>query len=331
MRLPFMPEILFRVAPRLGAEVLLEPEYGFVGLIRFSNGRRTFFWDNKFNLNPISSVKICQDKNYTTFFLKSLGYCVPQEAIFAREKFRKHLVKSRGLEDAQDFASSIGWPVFMKPCRLSQGQLVMTAYNSDQIRLWARLIFDRSRMMIIQRAYTGKDYRIVVLDGKVISAYERIPLHVVGNSIDNIDELLGQKQIQFVSVGRDTVIPRGDQRIDARLRYLGLSRQSIPATGEVVRLLEVSNLSLGGTSRDITSSLHPSVAELAIRVAYDLDLRFCGVDFLMMDAQLALADYIILEVNSAPGLDNYQFTGVEQQDYVDSLYEKVLKAISGSN
>ncbi len=56
-----MPEILARTAARLGAEVLLEPGYGFVGLIRFPNGRKSFFWDNKFNLNPISSVKICQD------------------------------------------------------------------------------------------------------------------------------------------------------------------------------------------------------------------------------------------------------------------------------
>jgi hypothetical protein len=80
---PFMPDILARIAPQLGADVLMEPMYQVVGLVRFPNGRRTFFWDNKLNLNPISSVKICRDKSYTNFFLKSLGYHVPLDAVFS--------------------------------------------------------------------------------------------------------------------------------------------------------------------------------------------------------------------------------------------------------
>ena len=36
---------------------------------------------------------------------------------------------------------------------------------------------------------------------------------------------------------------------------------------------------------------------------------------------------MIIEINSAPGLDNYLFMGLEQQDYVDALYLKVLCAI----
>ena len=101
---PFMRETLARLAVRLGAEITFEPEYGFVGLIIFPNGRRTFFWDNKFNLNPLSSVKIAQDKGYTNFFLKSLGYSVPIEKTFFSRRFRRHLSESRGIGDAYRYS-----------------------------------------------------------------------------------------------------------------------------------------------------------------------------------------------------------------------------------
>jgi D-alanine-D-alanine ligase-like ATP-grasp enzyme len=323
---PFMPDILARIAPQLGADVLMEPMYQVVGLVRFPNGRRTFFWDNKLNLNPISSVKICRDKSYTSFFLKSLGYHVPLDAVFSRKDSRNYLQCYGDLTDAKQFARTLGWPVYMKPCRLSQGELVMTAYDEVEFDEWATLIFKRSRTVLVQRAYPGKDYRLVVLDGDVISAYERIPLQIEGDGINTVEELLNKKQAAFESAGRDTIIPIGDSRLDARLKRLQLSRQSIPASGQRVIMLEVSNLSLGGTIEDVTDDLHPTVAELASRISADLDLRFCGVDILTTDARRPLKDYVILEVNSAPGLDNYRYSGAEQEQYVDFLYLKLLTA-----
>ena len=75
MRTPFIRDILQRLASRLGAEVRFHPD-GFVGTIRFGSGAYSLFWDNKFNLNPVSSVKIAQDKFYTSFVLK--GSRVPE-------------------------------------------------------------------------------------------------------------------------------------------------------------------------------------------------------------------------------------------------------------
>ena len=53
-----MVAILKRIAPALGAEVLFEPEFRIVGRIRFRNGRQSFFWHNKFNLNSVSAARI---------------------------------------------------------------------------------------------------------------------------------------------------------------------------------------------------------------------------------------------------------------------------------
>lgn len=327
MRKPFMNSILARLAPQLGANLLIEPEFGFVGLIVFPNGRQSFFWDNKFNLNPLSSVKIARDKAYASFFLRSLGYSVPKEKTFFRARFRQHLEKSRGLEEAYRYAQELGWPVFLKPCRLSQGQFIAKVYSREEFYRFAPTIFKHDRVMIVQQACMGSDYRVIVLDQEVLCAYRRKPLSVVGDGFSTVEELLAALQERFIREGRDTVVPMADERIQALLRRSGYDYKSTIPKGHLLQLLDVANLSLGGTLEDVTDQLHPDYANLCIRVARQMDLRFCGVDILTNDATAPLADYAIIEINSAPGLDNYLFTGEQQQDYVDSLYLKVLRAI----
>ena len=50
------------------------------------------------------------------------------------------------------------------------------------------------RVAIIEKYLPGRDYRVVVLDGEIISAYERISLSVVGDGKKSILSLLKQKQ-----------------------------------------------------------------------------------------------------------------------------------------
>jgi len=327
-RKPFMPEILARIAPRLGAEVVLAPP-GFVGRIRFPNGRTSYFWDNKFNLNPISSVKLASDKGYTSYFLRELGYPTPEECLFFRERFRKHVAGAEGVDGAVAFADRLGWPVVVKPAGLSQGRLVAVVHTESELRTWAHQIFAKERVMVVQQYRAGADYRLVVLDGRVLSAYERVPLAVTGDGIATVRELLETKQREFATTGRDTVIPLEDPRIGMRLARRGLTLDSIIASGATERLIDIANLSLGGTSREVTSTLHPAWVALAAHIAADIGLRFCGIDILTNGELRAVpADYTIIEINSAPGLDHYGSWGPEHEAAVDELYLEVLRAIA---
>ena len=58
-----------------------------------------------------------------------------------------------------------------------------------------------------------------------------------------------------------------------------------------------------------------------------MGLRLCGVDIITKDITASANNYIILEINGAPGLDNYASIGAAQADTVDGLYLKVLKAL----
>jgi D-alanine-D-alanine ligase-like ATP-grasp enzyme len=182
-------------------------------------------------------------------------------------------------------------------------------------------------VLLVQRFYGGRDYRIVVLDDEIISAYERIPLLVSGDGQSSIKELLNQKQQLFIKNGRDTVIDVDDFRIGLKLRRQKLSFESVPQKNETVYLLDNANLSTGGDALDVTSTIHPEFYELAVRITSDMGLRLCGVDIITNDISLPLKDYVVIEINGAPGLDNYARMGQAQVKVVENLYLKVLKAL----
>jgi D-alanine-D-alanine ligase-like ATP-grasp enzyme len=185
-------------------------------------------------------------------------------------------------------------------------------------------------MILVEQFVEGRDYRLVVLDDKVISAYERIPLYVTGDGKASIRTLLARKQRLFKRTGRDTMINSKDPRMTARLRRLGMSFSSKPEAGESVYLLDNANLSSGGDSVDVTEVASDGFKRLAVRLTKDMGLRLCGVD-IMTKTDIRQAPvpgkHWIIEINSAPGLDHYATIGKKQERVVEALYLQVLKAM----
>src|SRR5207253_7817746 len=140
-------------------------------------------------------------------------------------------------------------------------------------------------------------------------------------------ELLQQKQRRFDRTGRDTQLDFDDPRIRRKLRPTRRTLQSVPNKGQAVPLLDNANLSTGGDAVDVSETLHADHKKLAIAISRDMGLRMCGMDIMTRDATLPIDEYVVLEINSAPGLDNYASIGVDQRRKVDELYLKVLRAV----
>lgn len=328
LRSVFMPAILRRLAPRLGAEVIFEPQGEIVGRIRFPNGRQSYFWHNKFNLNSVASARITSDKGHTNFFLGQAGFRVPRSGVFLQETFRKRVRWGRSREEARVFAEQLGWDVYLKPLNRSQGSGILRACGEEEYGAAEEEIFATERKVLVEEACPGRDFRLVVLDGEVISAYERIPLTITGDGRQTVSTLLQARQAEFDVTGRDTVLNLLDPRMAVTLARGGWDFESVLPAGHAVRMLDVANLSRGGTSREATAEVHPEMGALAARVAATLDLRFAGVDLLTPDLNAPPGeDYTVLEVNSAPGLDHYASHGAEHEAHIDELYLKVLRAI----
>lgn len=320
--------LLEKIAPRIGATVIIEPEWRFVGQITFSSGRRSYFRYNTLDLNPIGASDIAKDKDWANFFMKSMGYpVVPDTKAFYEQRWAKTIRRPlRNIDGAYRYARRLGFPVVVKPNSGSQGAGVEFVHTRAEFYKAVRAIFSKDRVALVQRPVHGQDYRLVVLDTKVVSAYQRIPLNVVGDGRRSIGRLLGDKQREFVALNRDTQIRKDDPRILRKLARQGLTLKSVPEPGVRIFLLDNANLSTGGDAIDVTHTVHPMFRDLAVRITADMGLRLCGVD-LMIDGDISSTPgrFWVLEINAAPGLDHYARVGEAQEEIVEALYLEVLK------
>ncbi len=320
--------ILRKIAPRIGATILAEPEWEIVGQITFKSGRRSYYRYNTLDLNPMGGSEIARDKDYSNFFMKAMDYpIVPDSKTFFSDQWGKAIGSPRrNIDAAYHHARKIGFPVIVKPNSGSQGVGVSLVYNKQEFYKAVHAVFKRDRIVLVQQPVRGKDYRLVVLDEKIISAYERIPLNVIGDGKSRILQLLKIKQKQFVASSRDTQIKTDDPRIAVKLKHQGLGFRSVPVNGQKVYLLDNANLSTGGDSVDVTEKVHPAFKKLAVKLTRDMGLRLCGVD-LMIEGDISNPPktYWVLEINSAPGLDHYAKIGKAQEQVVEDLYLEVLK------
>lgn len=333
MRYPFASKLIEEIGPSMGISVELEPEYQFAGELVFPNGRRHLFRNTNFNVNPAGSTEIAKDKGYTSYFLRKHGFRVPTSRAFFSSKLNANLPEDRrrGLDDAILYAGSLGFPVFVKPNNLSQGAFVTKAYAPADISEVADEIFKRTDVLLVEEACPGRDYRIVVLSESIISAYERIPLAVTGDGTRTVQELLELARSQLEAQGRpNSEIDPFDHRIDLKLRRLGLQRSSVLPSGQRIFLLDNANLSTGGNSEDVTGTIHPTFSGLAVAATKTLGLRLAGVDILCenLAADAAHQAWNIIEINAAPGLDNYSSLGDEQARRVRGLYRQLLEYLA---
>jgi D-alanine-D-alanine ligase-like ATP-grasp enzyme len=320
--------LLVKIAPRIGATVLLEPEWNVVGQITFKSGQHSYFRYNTLDLNPMGGSEIARDKDYANFFMKSLGYpIVPGSKTFFADWWGCAIgAPQRNIDAAYRYAQKLGFPVIVKPNSGSQGVGVALVHTKEEFYQAMRKIFKFDKIAIIQRQVLGKDYRVVVLDKKIISAYERVPLSVIGDGESTILDLLKVKQKTFIVSKRDTRIRLNDPRIVIKLKHQKLRFDSVLEKGQKVFLLDNANLSTGGDSVDVTKKVHPAFKKIAVQLTRDMGLRLCGVDLMVQGDISQKPDvYWVLEINSAPGLDHYAKMGKAQEKIVEDLYLEVLK------
>lgn len=320
--------LLQKIGKKIGATVVIEPEWGIVGQITFKSGKHSYFRYNTLDLNPVGASDVAKDKDYAAFFLKRLGFPTIEGKTFFRTDWAKTIGSKRTIDAAHAYASKLGFPVIVKPNSGSQGSDVALVHNKKELLAALRRIFKNDKVAIVQRRVSGKDYRIVVLDNEVISAYQRTPLTVTGDGRSTILQLLRAKERGFIASTRDTRLNYKDPRIMAKLTREKLTMRSVLQHGQKLALLDNANLSTGGDAIDATTLIHLEYKKIAINITREMGLRLCGVD-LMIEGDIAQKPqkYHVIEINAAPGLDHYVKGGKAQEEIVENLYLKVLKSL----
>jgi D-alanine-D-alanine ligase-like ATP-grasp enzyme len=325
----FVGSILKKVAPKIGAKVLLESEWQVVGQITFKSGRKRYFRSSNLDINPAGAAAIAKDKAHANYFMKKMGYpSVPGETFFS-DSWAATIGSSRKIDEAWRYAEKIGLPVIVKPNSGSRGQGVALVFTKQEFYRAMRGIFKHDDVSVVQKQVLGKDYRVLVLDRKVIAAYERIPLYIIGDGYSTIAQLFKKKIQMLQKLDSDTRIALEDPRIPIKLRQSKCTLNTVLGKNVHVHLLDNANLSSGGEAIDVTSEMHTGFKKFAVALTRDMGLRLCGVD-IMVEGDITetpekSAGYSILEINAFPGLTHYAQIGKHQATVVEDLYLEVLK------
>ena len=272
------------------------------------------------------AVEIACDKEDTKALLEQYEIPVPKGEVIKTE---------RGLREA---IRDLGFPLVIKPINGNHGRGITTNIETEEE---AHRAFEAakkvSNSVIVERFVRGFDYRLLVVNYKLVAAAKRTPAHVEGDGVSTISELIAKVNTDpRRGFGHENVLTliQVDDMTRKILAEKGLEEGSILPLGEVLYLKDTANLSTGGTAEDVTDLVHPDNVFMAERIARIVGLDICGIDLMTYDITLPLAETrgAVLEVNAAPGFRMHlaPTTGLPRNvaaHVIDMLYPAGVNAL----
>jgi cyanophycin synthetase len=220
------------------------------------------------------------------------------------------VAKGLTISDPDDLARAvrhIGFPLVLKPLDGNHGKgATINVKTLEEATAAFEYAQRYSKRVIIEKFISGYDFRVLVIDNKMVAAALRVPAHVKGNGTSTIQELIDKENedprrgyghenvLTEITVDRDTLdlLAKKDYTLETVLSDL-----------EVLYLKSTANLSTGGTSIDVTDLVHSQNVFLCERIGRIIGLDICGIDIMAPNLTHPLTENggVVLEVNAAPG------------------------------
>ncbi|WP_142784920.1 cyanophycin synthetase [Changchengzhania lutea] len=240
-------------------------------------------------------VELACDKEDTKYLLEQAEVEVPRGDIISKES---------SLEDACRY---VGFPLVIKPIDGNHGRgITVDVQNYEDALVGFHAAREVSRRVIVEKYITGEDYRLLVINNRLVAAAKRTPAHVVGDGESTVEQLIDR-------INRDPRRGYGHEKELTQITINDLTKTIIADAGyaldsvlekdEKLILKDTANLSTGGTAEDVTDILHPANVSMAERISKIIDLDICGIDVMTTDITQPLSETggAILEVNAGPG------------------------------
>ena len=258
------------------------------------------------------AVDIASDKKLTNRLLDSAGLPVPRSEVVETE------------DEAVAAAGRLGYPCVVKPLDGNHGRgVALDLRDEADIRgaFPEALRQSRSRDVLVESYITGNDYRFLIIGGNLAAVAERVPASVTGDGEETVRTLVDIANADpRRGIGHEKVLTRIklDESAQDLLRDQGLTPDSVPAAGTLVKLALTGNMSTGGTSIDRTMEAHPDNVEIAETAARVVGLDIAGIDFICPDIATPVRETGggIVEVNAAPGFRMHTHPTEGEPQYV---------------
>ncbi|PTM11408.1 MAG: cyanophycin synthetase [Bacteroidetes bacterium] len=242
-------------------------------------------------------VELACDKEDTKYLLEQAEVEVPKGDIIRRE---------RSLDEACRY---VGYPLVIKPVDGNHGRGITVDIQNYEDALEAfnnAKESSRSGAIIVEKFITGQDYRLLVINNKLVAGAIRTPAHVIGDGKSTVQELIDiVNSDSRRGYGHENVLTQitVNDLTKTIIKDAGYTLDSVIAEGERLILKDTANLSTGGTAEDITDIIHPANVSMAERISKIIDLDICGIDIMTTDISKPLSETggAVLEVNAGPG------------------------------
>ncbi|MDF2500326.1 MAG: cphA [Anaerosporomusa subterranea] len=276
---------------RIGQENLLVLGWG---------RRQQRMWTTVSSKTGMLATDLACDKDLTKKILADGALPVPEGQVVENAK------------QAVQAMMEIGVPVVIKPLGGNQGKgVTLDIHKVEEAERAFAIAAEFDNRVVVEQFIPGRQYRLCVVNGKLVAAAERIPAYVIGDGSSTIWQLVDQINAD-PQRGDGHEKPLTKIKIDSvaiiNLSRQGLTPDSIPADGKIVYIRENANLSTGGTAVDVTDIVHPETVQMAERAAKLIGLDIAGVDIVATDITKSLRQGgAIIEVNAAPGIRMHHY------------------------
>ncbi len=241
------------------------------------------------------SVEIADEKSRTKSILQRAGIPCAEGSLV------------HSFAEARSAGERLGYPVAVKPQSGNHGRGI-TARVSGAVELEKAFASAQRvcRSVLVEKTLEGRDYRVLVIDGKLAAAALREPAHVIGDGESSIAELIERTNADpRRGDGHEKMLTSivVDEMTERLLVFRGLELTDVLPGGEKLYLKSTANLSTGGTAKDVTDEVHPDVRAMCERCARIIGMDCIGIDIVAPSLSQPLRGPTagIVEVNAAPG------------------------------
>jgi cyanophycin synthetase len=266
---------------------------------------------------------LSKNKDAANILLKRFGLPVPD-----------YILVSSMSEKAVDFLNKYK-KVAVKPFDTNRSiGITLGIEKEEELEHAIRTASSYSEKVIIQKYIEGFDYRVLVIDGKVVGVLEHQPGFIVGDSYSTIEQLINKlNEDPFRRNNAGEFKPLKKISLDSNSLLFTLEKQSktlqdIPVKGEQIQLSLSGNVLNGGISIDRTDDICTVNAVIAVEAAKALNIDVAGIDIRCKDISVPINNRYegILEINVLPDMVDHvlPFRG-KSRDVIGAYLQYLFK------
>ncbi len=289
-------ELIIRMI-KLGADIKIVSKDDQLLKIKYK-GKEKYMILNRFYFNTISSIKFTKNKELTKIILDNNNFKTPRGIIASSIADAKRKIKNKAIK----------FPLVIKPLDGIKAKGVFMSIESfaqlqrSIVELRSKFI-ERKDSFIVEEIMPGNNFRISVLNGKMIACAQRMPARIIGDGEMTVRALIEKHNKRAdKTVGIFKI--RTDEEVHEKLRLEKLNINSVPEKNRLVIFRDIASMSTGGTAIDKTGEVSPFFKKIAERAANVFDLSRAGVDLITegISSNDPKTKYAIIELNSDPGM-----------------------------